>query len=39
VVGRHHVVTRYEFAQTLRDPEPGIRHVVIRFRILTEQES
>lgn len=39
VSGRHHVVTRSEFAQTLRDPEPGIRHVVLRFRIFTERES
>lgn len=38
VPDRHHVVTRYEFAQTLRDPQPGVRHVVLRFRILTEQE-
>lgn len=37
VVGRHHVVTRYEFSQTLRDPEPHVRHIPIRFRILTEQ--
>lgn len=38
VAGHHHVSTRYEFSQTLRDPEPGIRHIPIRFRILTEQE-
>lgn len=38
IAGHHHVVTRYEFSQTLRDPEPGVRHIPIRFRILTEQE-
>lgn len=34
-----HVVTRYEFSQTLTDPEPpgDIRHVVLRFRVITEQ--
>lgn len=34
-----HVATRYEFSQTLTDPEPpgDIRHVVVRFRVLTEQ--
>lgn len=28
---------RHEFIQTLRDPEPEIRHVAIRFRVTTEQ--
>lgn len=37
IVGHHHVATRYEFSQTLRDPEPHVRHVPIRFRIVTEQ--
>lgn len=39
VVGLHHVVTRYEFSQTLTDPEPPgtIRHVVLRYRVVTEQ--
>lgn len=37
ITGHHHVVTRYEFAQTLRDPEPHVRHIPIRFRVLTEQ--
>ena len=37
IAGHHHVVTRYEFAQTLRDPNPRIRHIPIRFRVLTEQ--
>lgn len=37
--GLHHVVTRFEFSQTLTDPEPpgDIRHVVLRYRIVTEQ--
>lgn len=36
--GHHHVATRYEFAQQLRDPAgPNIRHTVLRFRVLTEQ--
>ncbi len=40
VAGRHHVATRYEFGQTLTDPEPpgDIRHVVLRFRVVTEQQ-
>jgi hypothetical protein len=38
VPGRHFVASRFEFAQTLRDTDPGIRHGVVRFRILTEQE-
>lgn len=39
IVGLDHVVTRYEFSQALTDPEaPGnIRHVVLRYRVLTEQ--
>lgn len=38
VVGRHHVVTRYEFSQSLRDPDtPGLRHIPLRFRVITEQ--
>lgn len=39
VPGLAHVVTRYEFSQTLTDPEPpgNIRHVVLRYRIVTEQ--
>ncbi|MFE2017596.1 DUF3168 domain-containing protein [Streptomyces sp. NPDC059499] len=39
VIGLTHIVTRYEFSQTLTDPEtPGnIRHVVLRYRIITEQ--
>ncbi len=36
-----HTVWRieHEFAQTLVDPEPGIRHRVDRFRIWTRQEA
>lgn len=37
--GYHHVVTRFEFSQTLRDPDdPKLRHVPVRFRIVTEEE-
>ncbi|PWJ07982.1 DUF3168 domain-containing protein [Streptomyces sp. NWU49] len=34
-----HIVTRFEFSQALTDPEPpgNIRHVVLRYRIVTEQ--
>ncbi|MGW9242579.1 DUF3168 domain-containing protein [[Kitasatospora] papulosa] len=34
-----HISTRYEFAQTLTDPEPpgNIRHLVLRYRVVTEQ--
>lgn len=38
VTGQHHIATRYEFAQTLTDPDPHLRHLVLRFRIVTEQE-
>ncbi|MEV7584389.1 DUF3168 domain-containing protein [Streptomyces erythrochromogenes] len=40
IAGLHHVSTRFEFAQTLTDPEPpgDIRHTPMRFRIETEQE-
>lgn len=40
VPGLDHVVTRYEFGQTLTDPEPpgNIRHLVLRYRVLTEQQ-
>ncbi|MEV4672166.1 DUF3168 domain-containing protein [Actinomadura sp. NPDC049382] len=37
IPGHHHVSTRYEFSQTLRDPEPHVRHIPIRFRVITEQ--
>ncbi|MGI5443392.1 DUF3168 domain-containing protein [Streptomyces shenzhenensis] len=37
--GLDHIVTRFEFSQTLTDPEPpgDIRHLVLRYRIVTEQ--
>ncbi|MFD5724655.1 DUF3168 domain-containing protein [Streptomyces sp. NPDC058368] len=40
VPGLAHVATRYEFGQTLTDPEPpgNIRHLVLRYRVLTEQQ-
>lgn len=38
VDGYHHVVTRYEFSQTLRDPEQHVRHIPIRFRVVTEEQ-
>lgn len=33
------IATRFEFSQTLTDPEPpgDIRHLVLRYRILTEK--
>lgn len=39
IAGLAHIATRYEFSQTLTDPEPpgDIRHVVLRYRIVTEQ--
>lgn len=38
VAGHRVVSVRHEFNQTLRDPDPEIRHVPVRFRITTEQE-
>ncbi|MCD0450767.1 DUF3168 domain-containing protein [Actinocorallia sp. API 0066] len=38
ISGLHHVATRYEFAQVLRDPNPKLRHGIQRYRIFTEQE-
>lgn len=32
-------VIRLEFDQALRDPRPGIRHHVLRFRINTQQQE
>ncbi|WP_030744450.1 DUF3168 domain-containing protein [Streptomyces sp. NRRL F-5135] len=39
IAGQAHIVTRFEFSQTLTDPEPpgDIRHLVLRYRVLTEQ--
>lgn len=37
-VGGHRVVAiRHEYDQALTDPTPGIRHHVLRFRIITDQ--
>ncbi|MGH3599812.1 MAG: DUF3168 domain-containing protein [Pseudonocardiaceae bacterium] len=38
IAGHAVVSVRHEFTQTLRDPDPEIRHVPIRFRVTTEQE-
>ncbi|MEU6295007.1 DUF3168 domain-containing protein [Streptomyces erythrochromogenes] len=40
ITGLRHVSTRFEFSQTLTDPEPpgDIRHIVMRLRVTTEQE-
>lgn len=40
LTGHHTVSVRYEFSQTLIDPEPpgDIRHIPLRFRVETEQE-
>lgn len=37
VDGRHTVQVRHEFAQTLRDPDPEIRHIPVRFRVTTQE--
>lgn len=37
VEGFHHVSTKFEFSQTLRDPDPKIRHALARFRITVQQ--
>ncbi|MFD7429055.1 DUF3168 domain-containing protein [Streptomyces sp. NPDC059818] len=39
VPGLNHIVTRYEFGQTLTDPEPpgDIRHLILRYRVVTEE--
>jgi hypothetical protein len=41
IPGHDTVSVRFEFSQTLVDPEPpgDIRHIPIRFRISTEQED
>ena len=38
VGGWHHVATRYDFMQTLRDPDPTRRHVPVRFSVTTEED-
>lgn len=37
VAGFHHVETRFEFDQMLRDPQPTLRRALLRLRIATEQ--
>ncbi|WP_299542024.1 DUF3168 domain-containing protein [uncultured Streptomyces sp.] len=39
IPGMDWIATRFEFSQTLTDPEPpgDIRHLVLRYRIVTEQ--
>lgn len=37
--GHHTVSVRFEFGQNITDQNPQIRHVVLRFRITTEQEQ
>lgn len=41
IPGSAHIATRYEFGQTLIDPEPpgDVRHVVLRYRVVTEQPT
>lgn len=36
VDGYRHVVTRFESLQTLRDPDPRLRHVPVTFRVIVE---
>lgn len=39
IVGARHVSTRFEFAQTLVDPDiPSLRRASVRFRIATSKE-
>ncbi|MEX5636533.1 DUF3168 domain-containing protein [Parafrankia sp. FMc2] len=35
IAGRRWISTRYEFGQALPDPDPRIRHHLLRFRITT----
>ena len=39
LAGLDWIATRFEFSQTLTDPEPpgDIRHLVLRYRVVTEQ--
>jgi hypothetical protein len=40
VPGWRHVVTRFEFVQTLMDPDrPDLRHTPVRFRVVTYREQ
>lgn len=38
VAGFHHVETRHEFDQLLRDPQPTLRRALLRLRTSTEQD-
>jgi hypothetical protein len=37
VSGFTHIATRFDFQQTLRDPDPNLRHVPIRYVVETEE--
>ena len=39
VSGWSHVVTRFDFSQMLRDPDPNLRHVPVRFVVVTEEAA
>ncbi|MCI0687122.1 MAG: DUF3168 domain-containing protein [Sporichthyaceae bacterium] len=39
IAGHHTVAVRHELTQTLRDPDPDIRHMPVQFRIVTEQKE
>lgn len=39
VAGFHHVETRHELDQELRDPNPKLRRSLLRLRVITEQEG
>lgn len=39
VVGHQRVAVRFQQTQPLRDSDPQIRHVVLKFRISSEQEN
>lgn len=41
VTGLKHIATRLEFSQPLTDPEPpgDLRHLVLRYRVITEQPA
>lgn len=37
VTGYTHIATRFDFSQTLRDPDPKLRHIPIRYVVETEE--
>lgn len=41
ITGLDWIATRFEFSQTLTDPEPpgDLRHLVLRYRVVTEQAA